>query len=227
MATQVVDNADTWLDFTDLLFIDPLGTGYSRLVGKDNEDAAKHFYSIDGDIDELSTVVRKWLVANDRLASLKFIVGESYGGFRAPKLARRLESKDGIAIDGIVMVSPVLDFAWFQSDSNPAIYAGHLPSLVAAAKGIGGNDAREKPAGGRKLRVGPLSDRSLSGAARPCGDPADEPDDRQFHRHGPEVRAAARRARRRVDPDAREGSRLRQDRIQLRCRGDGLRPESL
>ena len=144
LPTQVVDNADTWLDFTDLLFIDPLGTGYSRMIGKDDDGDAKHFYSIDGDIDELSTVVRKWLVANDRLAGRKFIVGESYGGFRAPKLARRLEAKDGIAIDGIVMVSPVLDFAWFQSDSNPAIYAGHLPSLVAAAKGITGNDARDK-----------------------------------------------------------------------------------
>ncbi len=144
MPTQVVDNADTWLDFTDLLFIDPLGTGYSRTVGKDNDDAEKHFYSVDGDIDELATVVRKWLVANGRLASPKFIVGESYGGFRAPKLARKLESKDGVAIDGIVMISPVLDFAWFDSDSNPAIYAGHLPSLVAAAKGLDGNDARDK-----------------------------------------------------------------------------------
>ncbi|VVB46014.1 Carboxypeptidase C (Cathepsin A) [Beijerinckiaceae bacterium RH AL1] len=144
MPTQVVDNADTWLDFTDLLFIDPLGTGYSRTIGKDNEDAEKHFYSVDGDIDGLATVVRKWLAANGRLASPKFIVGESYGGFRAPKLARKLESRDGIAIDGIVMISPVLDFAWFLSDSNPAIYAGHLPSLVAAAKGLDGNDARDK-----------------------------------------------------------------------------------
>ncbi len=143
MRTQVIDNAETWLDFTDLLFIDPLGTGYSRIVGKDG-GAEKSFYSINGDIDELSTVVRKWLVANDRLASPKFIVGESYGGFRAPKLARKLESKDGIGVDGIVMISPVLDFSWFMSDSNPAIYAGHLPSLVAAAKGITGADARDK-----------------------------------------------------------------------------------
>ena len=141
--TEVTDNADTWLDFTDLLFIDPLGTGYSRIVGKD-DGAEKHFYSINGDIDELSTVVRKWLVANDRLASPKFVVGESYGGFRAPKLARKLESKDGIGIDGIVMISPVLDFSWFSSDANPAVYAAHLPSLVAAAKGIKGTDPREK-----------------------------------------------------------------------------------
>ena len=100
-------------------------------------------------------MVRKWLVANGRLASPKFILGESYGGFRAPKLARKLESRDGIAIDGLVMISPVLDFAWFRSDSNPAIYAGHLPSLVAAAKGFDGNDARDKLRAAESYASGP------------------------------------------------------------------------
>jgi carboxypeptidase C (cathepsin A) len=142
-APRVIDNADTWLDFTDLLFIDPLGTGYSRMIGA-NEGAQKHFYSVDGDIDELATVVRKWLVANDRLTSPKFIIGESYGGFRAPKLAKKLEGTDGIGIDGLVMLSPVLDFSWFSSDDNPAVYAGHLPSLVAAAKGIKGPNPRDQ-----------------------------------------------------------------------------------
>ena len=74
MPTSVVDNADTWLDFTDLLFIDPLGTGYSRALGKGDE-AGKAFHSIDGDIGSLATVVRKWLIANDRLASPHFILG--------------------------------------------------------------------------------------------------------------------------------------------------------
>ena len=139
----VVDNADTWLDFTDLVFIDPLGTGYSRVIGK-GDAVEKHFYSIGGDIDELATVTRKWLAANDRLASPKFIVGESYGGFRAPKLAKKLEQSDGIGIDGLIMISPVLDFSWFFGDSNPAIYAAHLPSLVAAAKGIKGPNPRDR-----------------------------------------------------------------------------------
>ena len=138
----VIDNAETWLDFTDLLFIDPLGTGYSRVL--DKSDIEKTFYSVDGDISALSTVVRKWLVANDRLTSPKFIVGESYGGFRAPKLARKLESVDGIGIDGIVMISPVLDFGWFFAGDNPVVYAAHLPSLVAAAKRLKGADPRAK-----------------------------------------------------------------------------------
>ncbi len=151
---QPVDNADTWLDFTDLLFIDPLGTGYSRALGK-GDDAGKAFWSIDGDISSLSTVVRKWLVANDRLASPKFIVGESYGGFRAPKLARRLEDSDGIGIDGLIMLSPVLDFGWFHSSGNPLTYATQLPSLVAAAKGVKGPDPRRDLAAVESYASGP------------------------------------------------------------------------
>jgi carboxypeptidase C (cathepsin A) len=143
MPATVVDNADTWLDFTDLLFIDPLGTGYSRMIGK-NDEADKTFYGVKGDIDALSTVIRKWLVANDRQLGPKFIVGESYGGFRAPKLAKKLEQAEGVGIDGIIMISPVLDFAWFSPDDNPAVYAARLPSLVAAATEVKGGDPRGK-----------------------------------------------------------------------------------
>ncbi len=142
-AIAVIDNAETWLDFTDLLFIDPPGTGYSRMLGK-GDDAEKQFYAVDGDIDALATVVRKWLLANDRLAGPKFIVGESYGGFRAPKLAHRLESSEGVGIDGLVMISPVLDFTWFQNPDNPAAYATRLPSLVAAARGLKGPNSRSR-----------------------------------------------------------------------------------
>ncbi len=140
--TVVVDNAETWLDFTDLLFIDPPGTGYSRMLGK-NDDAEKHFLGVTGDIEVLSTVIRKWMIANDRLASPKYIVGESYGGFRAPKLAHRLETVEGLGVKGLVMISPVIDFTWFQTPNNPVITATRLPSLVAAAremKGLNGRD---------------------------------------------------------------------------------------
>ena len=150
---SVIDNADTWLDFTDLLFIDPLGTGYSRVL--DKSDIEKSLYSIDGDIGALSTVVRKWLVANNRLIGPKFIVGESYGGFRAPKLARKLETADGIGINGIVMISPVLDFGWFSANDNPAVYAAQLPSLIAAAKGVTGPDPRAKLQAAESYAAGP------------------------------------------------------------------------
>ena len=154
MSTAVVDNADTWLDFTDLLFIDPLGTGYSRALGK-GDDAGKAFYSIDGDIGSLATVVRKWLIANDRLASPHFILGESYGGFRAPKLARKLEESEGVGVAGIAILSPVLDFAWFEAKDNPAVVAAHFPSLVAAAKGIKGPSPRDRLTSAESYAAGP------------------------------------------------------------------------
>ena len=137
-----IDNPDTWLDFTDLVFIDPPGTGYSRILAK-GDDTRHHFYSVNGDIDVLAVTIRKWLVANKRLASPKFIVGESYGGFRAPKLARRLQDQEGIGIKGLVLISPVLDFGWFEGVNNPLTFATRLPSQAAAAKGIAGPGGRD------------------------------------------------------------------------------------
>src|SRR6202046_5349601 len=79
------DNPGTWLDFTDLVFIDPVGTGYSRsLVKQDETD--KKFFTIKTDIAYLSRIVYDWLVKNGRMQSPKYVVGESYGGYRAPGL---------------------------------------------------------------------------------------------------------------------------------------------
>ncbi|CAA9364514.1 MAG: Carboxypeptidase C (cathepsin A), partial [uncultured Microvirga sp.] len=93
----LVPNAETWLDFTDLVFIDPVGTGYSRGVGS-GEDLRNRYFNIEGDIGTLSEVVARWLRSRDRLLSPKFFVGESYGGFRGPKLANALRSDHGVAL---------------------------------------------------------------------------------------------------------------------------------
>jgi carboxypeptidase C (cathepsin A) len=128
----LIDNAETWLDFTDLVFIDPPGTGYSRVRGT-GDDAKKLFWSVDGDIDALSVVIRRWLAANGRLASPKFIVGESYGGFRGPLLAKKLASAQGIGISGLVLISPVLDFHNFTpGPDDPFTFLTRLPSFAAA-----------------------------------------------------------------------------------------------
>jgi carboxypeptidase C (cathepsin A) len=147
-------NADTWLDFTDLVFIDPVGTGYSRILSTD-ADVKKNFYSVDGDINTLSVVIRKWIDKYQRVDSPKFIVGESYGGFRAPKLTYRLEEHEGIGITGLVMVSPVLDFAWFDGEVNPMVYVTHLPSLAAAARDLKGPDPRKDLADVEAYAAGP------------------------------------------------------------------------
>lgn len=149
-----VPNADTWLDFTDLVFIDPPGTGYSRILSKEGS-VKNNFYSVKGDIDSLAVVIRKWLTEHRRLESPKFIAGESYGGFRAPKLAYRLESHEGIGINGLVMISPVLDFGWFEGETNPMVYATHLPSLAAAARHLTGPDPRKDLADVEAYAAGP------------------------------------------------------------------------
>ena len=128
-----VDNAETWLDFTDLVFIDPAGTGYSRATGGDEVQRATQ--SVDGDIRSLASVIHRWLQAQGRLASPKFIAGESYGGFRGPKLARALLDQQGVGVSGLVLVSPVLDFNGRDAPWDPLRWVGRLPSLTAAARG--------------------------------------------------------------------------------------------
>ncbi len=87
----LTDNPGTWLDFTDLVFIDPIGTGYSRsLVSAD--ETKKQFYSTENDIHYLSRIVYDWLVKNGRMASRKYLVGESYGGYRGPRITHYLQS---------------------------------------------------------------------------------------------------------------------------------------
>jgi carboxypeptidase C (cathepsin A) len=129
--TDLVANAETWLPFTDLVFIDPPGTGYSRVIGGD--DVRQRFYSVDGDIDGLSAFVTRWLKEKNRLNSPKFFVGESYGGFRGPLLAQKLQDDQGIGLSGLILVSPVLDFGWFSQPAHaPWVHVTRLPSMAAA-----------------------------------------------------------------------------------------------
>src|SRR3954465_7921866 len=128
----VAPNPDTWLDFTDLVFVDPVGTGYSKFIAT-GDDVRKHFWSVDGDIDVLATFMRKWIEKNGRQASKKFIAGESYGGFRAPKLAAKLDG-DGVAVSGLVMISPVLDFGWRGNGrQSPLNWVARGPARGATA----------------------------------------------------------------------------------------------
>ena len=128
----LVDNAETWLAFTDLVFIDPIGTGYSRSAGSGDSG---RYYSVDGDLETLSRVVSKHLAAKNRLASPVFLAGESYGGFRIPRLARLLQGRDGVGVRGLVALSPVLDFSIRQGEqTSPLPWVNLLPSLAAAKR---------------------------------------------------------------------------------------------
>lgn len=126
------DNPGTWLDFTDLVFIDPVGTGFSRARVPDDE-AKKQFYSTDADIHYLSRVVYDWLVKNGRMTSRKYLVGESYGGFRGPRITHYLQTRLGVAMNGMVLVSPYLDpDASKDGDLSPLPWMLTLPSIAAA-----------------------------------------------------------------------------------------------
>jgi carboxypeptidase C (cathepsin A) len=125
-------NAETWLDFTDLVFIDPVGTGYSRFVATD-EDVRKRFFSIEGDVDALAVTVRRWLEKSDRLLSPKFIVSESYGGIRGPRIVRELQTQQGVGVRGLILVSPVLDFREYTG-SSILQYVASLPTMAAVAR---------------------------------------------------------------------------------------------
>jgi len=129
----LVQNAETWLDFTDLVFIDPVGTGYSLTTPGTNDEVRGRLLSVEGDIDALADMVTKWLKANGRMTSPKFFIGESYGGFRGPLLAEKLQTDQGVGLSGLVLLSPVLDFGWkTQPGHNPLPLAGLLPSAAAA-----------------------------------------------------------------------------------------------
>jgi carboxypeptidase C (cathepsin A) len=126
------DNPGTWLGFTDLVFIDPIGTGYSRALVPDDK-ATKLFYSTDNDIKYLSRIVYDWLVKNGRMESRKYLVGESYGGFRGPRITEYLQTELGVAMNGVVLLSPYLDAASSDDgDVSPLPWMLTLPSIAAA-----------------------------------------------------------------------------------------------
>ena len=136
-------NAETWLDFTDLVFIDPAATGYSHIVAS-GDNVRRQFFSVDGDADALAVVIRKWIEKNGRQASMKFLVGESYGGFRVPKVARALTGRQGVGVRGLILISPVLDFANFGLRRHaPMSWVMRLPSMAATVFETKGGFDRE------------------------------------------------------------------------------------
>ena len=117
------------------------------------DDARRRFWSVDGDISSLAVAIRKYVERENRQASPKILVGESYGGFRVPKLARALQSEQGVGVRGLVLVSPVLDFGWrFQNRHTPLRWVAELPSMTAAARSATTPATRDGAEGRRGLR---------------------------------------------------------------------------
>ncbi len=127
----LADNPDSWLAFTDLVFIDPVGTGYSRAVSG-GMDAEKAFWSAEKDIGSMAEAVRLWLSRNGRELARIYLAGESYGGFRASELSNKLLAM-GFSLEGVVLISPALEFSMLRGDDYALLpLAFELPSLTAA-----------------------------------------------------------------------------------------------
>lgn len=132
-SAALLPNPETWLDFTDLVFIDPADTGFSRVLDSDPE-ARKKLFSVEGDIASLAEAIRRWLDRAERNVSPKYILGESYGGFRGPRLARALASDQGTGIRGLILLSPALDLGGRSAAFDPLSFAEVLPSMTAATR---------------------------------------------------------------------------------------------
>jgi len=105
---RLEENPDSWISFTDLVFIDPVGTGYSRMLpGPDGKPGdPKPYYGVDSDLNAIAGFIRQWLTVNKRWVSPKAIAGESYGGLRVVALSRILTEQYGINLNRAVLLSP-------------------------------------------------------------------------------------------------------------------------
>jgi len=127
----LVENEYSILDVTDIVMIDPVGTGITRAVGKGEN---KDFWGVEGDISSISNFINAYISKNDRWSSPKFLLGESYGTFRSAGLAPYLLNNYGIALDGIVLVSSVLDLRTITFNGGDDIsYPLFLPTYAASA----------------------------------------------------------------------------------------------
>lgn len=148
---EILDNPQSWLAFTDLVFVDPLGTGYSRVIKHDNHDnninekiqktasagksaSQEKAWGVVEDTESLARFIRAYLTAENRWLSPIYLTGESYGGFRVARLSKRLQSSFGIALSGLLLVSPVLDFSFLRDDERSLWpWVALLPSYAAVA----------------------------------------------------------------------------------------------
>jgi carboxypeptidase C (cathepsin A) len=132
-AARLIDNPDTWLAFTDLVLVDPIGTGWSRAA---KPGGGSDFWGVEADASSLAKFVALYAAKKNRIGSPKYILGESYGGFRAAKIARALQNEQSMFLAGIIMMSPMLDGAFQFGGNRFALGAAlQLPSLVAAELG--------------------------------------------------------------------------------------------
>ncbi len=176
---------------------------------------AASFFSVDGDANALAVMIRKWVEKNGRQGAVKFVVGESYGGFRVPKVARAL-TWQGVGVRGLVMISPVLDFTSLGNRRHDPMIVGDAASVDGGDRAGGHRAVRSRAAArGRELRVRRLSARPHAGREGQCGGRTDDAADRRLYRTRSRGGETARGADRQRDVPARAQSPARPGRERL------------
>ena len=145
---RLVENESSWLAFSDLVFVDPVGTGFSRVIepekkgdGKDGagkpDDSApdpKEYFGYKRDLESLCEFMGRWLSDNNRWGSPVFIAGESYGGYRVGRLVRQLQESAGVGLNGAVLISPALEItSLVPTDYDTLGWVDRVPTMTAAA----------------------------------------------------------------------------------------------
>jgi carboxypeptidase C (cathepsin A) len=146
MPPRLVSNEDSWLAFTDLVFVDPVGTGFSRVVPSDDktggdkkqqdgeDDGAGEYFGYKRDLESLCEFMGRWLSVHRRWGSAIFIAGESYGGYRVGRLVRMLQETTGIGLNGAVLISPALELGSLApTDYDVVGWVDLVPTMALAA----------------------------------------------------------------------------------------------
>jgi carboxypeptidase C (cathepsin A) len=147
MPPRLVENESSWLAFSDLVFVDPVGTGFSRVIepekkgdgkdgGKPDESAPdpKEYFGYKRDLESLCEFMSRWLSEHGRWGSAIFIAGESYGGYRVGRLARQLQEAAGIGLNGAILISPALEITGLTAtDYDVLSWIDRVPTMAAAA----------------------------------------------------------------------------------------------
>jgi len=129
---HVEDNTLALLDVTDLVFVDPVGTGFSRALGQHEN---KEFWGLNEDADSIADFIRSWVTRNERWTSPKYLLGESFGTTRAAAVAGRLEGGGStVSLNGLVLISQALDYTGSTPEHDNVIaYITYLPTMAATA----------------------------------------------------------------------------------------------
>ncbi|MEM1083805.1 MAG: peptidase S10 [Verrucomicrobiota bacterium] len=128
---RLIENQYSLLDETDLVFVDPVSTGYSR-PKKDAKPS--EFHGVREDIESVGDFIRRWITEHDRWSSPKYLLGESYGGIRVAGLSEHLQSRYGMSLNGVVLLSSLLDFRTLRSGTGDDLtYSVFLPTYTYVA----------------------------------------------------------------------------------------------